>query len=422
MNRWIVTLLFVVSFTISALQAQTIEQWHGPKRDGIFPEKGLLAQWPAEGPKLLWSTENLPKGYSSACVTPVGIFTTGMEDDFDVLIGMDANGQVKWKTPYGKIWKASFSESRCTPTFENNKLYVTSGNGDVACIDALTGKIIWQVKASEKFEGSYGEWGIAESILLFGDKLFFTCGGSQTTMVALNKNNGETIWKSESLNDNPGYSSPSLIEYGGRKLILNLTGKYLIAVDPDTGKIIWKTNYFNLKSDASIKVYPTAPEINTFTPVFENGYIYITQGYDHCGAMFKLNADASDASLLWTDTLLDAHHGGVIWINGYIYGSNWVNNSDGRWCCIDSKTGKKMYEQAWNCKGSIVSADGMLYIYDEKKGNVGLLKPNPEKFDLIGSFRITKGSGPHWAHPVIKDGKLYIRHGNALMAYDIKNQ
>lgn len=422
MNRWIVTFLFIVSFTCSAIQAQNIEQWHGPKRDGVFPENGLLTQWPAEGPKLLWSTEDLPKGYSSACVTPAGIFTTGMEDESDVLIGMDSEGHIKWKTPYGRIWKASFSDSRCTPTFENNKLYVTSGNGDVACIDALSGKIIWQVKASEKFEGIYGEWGIAESILILGDKLFFTCGGNQTTMVALNKNTGETLWKSESLNDKPAYSSPSLIEYGGRNLILNLTGKHLIAVDPDNGKIIWKVNYFNIKSEASIKVYPTAPEINTFTPVFENGYVYITQGYDHCGAMFKLNADASDASLVWADTLLDAHHGGVIWINGYIYGSNWIHNSDGHWCCIDSKTGKKMYEQAWNCKGSIVSADGMLYIYDEKKGYVGLLRPNPEKFDLVSSFKVPKGSGPHWAHPVIKDGKLYIRHGNALMAYDIKNQ
>lgn len=420
MNRIILLISMVLCCASGITKAQTLEQWRGPHRDGIFPESGLLTQWPAEGPKLLWCTEGLPKGFSSACVTPAGIFTTGLVDTMDVVIGMDLNGQVKWKTPYGKYWRASFQDSRCTPTFENNKLYVTSGNGDVACIDALTGSIIWKVKASEKFGGTYGEWGIAESILILDDKIFFTPGGPKTTMVALNKNTGETIWMSETINDDPGYGSPNLIEYGGKKLILNITAMYLIAIDPDNGKIVWKIKYFDINSGASTKVWPDAPKINTFTPIFENGYVYITQGYNHCGAMFKLADDASNASLVWTDSLLDVHHGGVIWMNGYIYGSNWINNGDGKWCCIESKTGKKMYEQAWNCKGSIVSADGLLYIYDEKKGNVGLLRPNPEKFDLISSFKVPKGSGPNWAHPVIKNGILYIRHGNALMAYDIK--
>jgi len=417
-----VFLLITLFLVCKLVSSQEIEQWRGPKRDGVFQETGLLKQWPAEGPKLLWINELLPKGYSSACVTPVGIFTTGIIDTMDAVIGMSLTGEIKWKTPYGRYWKASFSDSRCTPTFENNKLYVTSGNGDVACIDALTGSIIWKVNASEKFGGTYGEWGIAESILILGDKIFFTPGGPKTTLVALNKNTGETIWASETLNDEPGYGSPNLIEYGGRKLIVNITGLYLIAVDPDNGKIVWKVKYFDINSAASIKVWPDAPKINTFTPIMDNGYLYITQGYDHCGAMFKLADDASSASLVWTDSLLDVHHGGVIWMNGYIYGSNWTSNSDGQWCCIESKTGKKIYEQAWNCKGSIISADGLLYIYDEKKGYVGLLKPNPEKFDLVSSFKVPKGSGPHWAHPVIKDGMLYIRHGNALMAYNIKIQ
>jgi outer membrane protein assembly factor BamB len=125
--------------------------------------------------------------------------------------------------------------------------------------------------------------------------------------------------------------------------------------------------------------------------------------------------------VVWKDQVLDVHHGGVVLVNGYLYGSNWLNNGDGNWCCIEWATGKKMWEEKWNCKGSIIAADGLLYIYDEKKGNLGIIKPNTEKFDLVSSFQITQGvAGPFWAHPVIHNGILYIRHTSALMAYDIK--
>jgi outer membrane protein assembly factor BamB len=409
--------LFLLIGTIT--QAQYIE-WRGLNRSGVYPETGLLKEWPAEGPKLLWVSEGMPKGFSSACVTPNGIFTTGITDSMDVVVALDKTGQLKWKTPYGRYWKASFSDSRCTPTYENGKIYVSSGSGDLACLDANTGNIIWQVKASEKFGGTYGEWGISESLLINGDQLYYTPGGPKTTMVALNKNTGETIWTSESLNDNPAYVSPMLINKDGKKLIVGLTELYVFGVNPDNGKILWKENYYNINSAASIKVWEGAPKINTITPLYYNGNLYITKGYNHVGVMFKLSDNGTNVTQVWNDSVLDCHHGGVVLVDGYIYGSNWVDNGNGNWCCIDWNTGKKMYETTWYNKGSIISADGMLYCYDEKKGFVGLVKPNPNKFDLMSSFKVPKGSGPHWAHPVISDGVLYIRHGNALMAYDVK--
>jgi outer membrane protein assembly factor BamB len=411
---------FFLLFISSLIKAQNLIEWRGTNRSGVYAETGLLKEWPAGGPKLLWANDGLPKGFSSACVTPNGIFLTGIIDSLDVIIALDKSGQKKWGTPYGRYWRASFSDSRCTPTFENGKLYVSSGYGDVACIDANNGKIIWQLKASDKFGGTYGEWGIAESLLINGDFLYFTPGGSKTTMVALNKNTGETIWTSESLNDNPAYVSPLLIQQNGKKMIIGLTEMYVFGVDPDNGKILWKENYYNINAAESIKIWKDAPKINTITPLYHHGNLYITQGYNHSGVMFKLSDDGAKATILWTDSVLDCHHGGVVLIDGFIFGSNWIDNGNGRWCCIDWNTGKKMYETAWNCKGSIISADGMLYCYDEKKGFVGLVKPTPEKFDLVSSFKVPKGSGPHWAHPVISDGTLYIRHGNALMAYDIK--
>jgi outer membrane protein assembly factor BamB len=157
------------------------------------------------------------------------------------------------------------------------------------------------------------------------------------------------------------------------------------------------------------------------TPTYHDSKVYVTGGYDIGGMMINIANDGKSANVAWTDSILDVHHGGVVLVNGYIYGSNWLNNADGNWCCIDWNTGKKMWEEHWNCKGSIISAEGLLYIYDEKKGNVGLLKANPNKFDLISSFQVKQGNaGPFWAHPVIHNGVLYIRHTNALLAYDIK--
>ena len=204
-------------------------------------------------------------------------------------------------------------------------------------------------------------------------------------------------------------------------MLINVSLKYVFAVDVSAGKLLWKVNHTEaLNSAKSVAIYPDAPLIKCVTPLYRNGYIYVTGGYDHGGLMLKLSGDGNQASVSWTDELLDVHHGGVVLVNGYIYGSNWIDNSRGNWCCIDWNTGKKMYETPWNCKGSIISAEGMLYVYDEKNGNVGLVKANPEKFDLVSSFKIKEGSGPHWAHPVIHHGKLYIRHGNALMVYNIK--
>ena len=175
-----------------------------------------------------------------------------------------------------------------------------------------------------------------------------------------------------------------------------------------------------LNSEKATSIWPDAPMIKCVTPIYNDGKIYMTGGYNHGGLLLKLTDSGNNASVVWTDQVLDVHHGGVVLVNGHLYGANWLDNSDGNWCCIDWNTGKKMYEEHWKCKGSIISAEGMLYIFDEKNGNVGLVRADPQKFDLVSSFRVAQGSGPYWAHPVIHNGKLYIRHGNALMVYNIK--
>ncbi len=231
--------------------------------------------------------------------------------------------------------------------------------------------------------------------------------------IALNKANGTVIWKSASLNDKPGYVSPIIISYAGKRMVVNVSLSHVFGVDVSTGEILWKVSH--AKADDNDEL------IKCTTPLYKDGMVYVTGGYDTGGMMIKIADDGKSAKVVWTDSVLDNHHGGVVLVNGYIYGSNWVNNNFGNWCCIEWNTGKKMWEQPWNTKGSIISAEGMLYIYDERFGNVGLIRATPDKFDLISSFKVTLGdSGPFWAHPVIHNGVLYLRHTNALMAYNIK--
>jgi len=401
---------------------QAISEWREEDRTGVSTETGLMKSWPDGGPELIWSNTELPRGYSSVSFGNNTIYVTGNDGQNDILVALDTYGKIKWKTTYGRSWTVSNPESRSTPTVEGERVYLSSGYGDIASIDGISGNILWSLKASETYKGTYGEWGIAESLLIDGEKLYFTPGGPETMTVALDKNTGNEIWKSKSLNDGPAYVSPILIDYAGKKLIINVSLHYIYAVDASNGDILWSIDHMKaIDSKKSTAIWPDAPLIKCVTPLYHDGRIYVTGGYDHGSILLVLNEDGTNASTGWTDGVLDVHHGGVVLVDGYIYGSNWLSNSNGNWCCLEWKTGKKMYEENWKCKGSIISAEGMLYVYDEKSGFVGLVKATPEKFNLVSSFRVRGGTGPYWSHPVINNGNLYLRHGEYLAVYSIKS-
>jgi outer membrane protein assembly factor BamB len=416
MKNILLTTIFVFSLIVTQLStifAQDFFEWRPENRTGVSAETGLLKSWPANGPKLLWTNLELTKGHSSPSFGNNKIYITGMEGGNDFLFALDMNGKILWKKAMGRAWNESYPESRSTPTVEGNRVYTCSGFGDLACFDANNGQVIWTYKGSEENKGTYGNWGIAEALIVDGDKVYFSPGGNVTTTIALNKTNGNVIWKSKSIGDKPAYVSPVLVNYAGKKMLINVSMNFSYAVDVSNGEILWKV--------AHPKPREERENILCVTPLFKDGKVYITGGYDIGGYQLQISGDGKSAKILWTDDVLDVHHGGVVLVNGYIYGANWLNNSNGNWCCLNWETGKKVWEHAWNSKGSVIAAEGMLYIYDERRGNVGLLKATPEKFDLVSSFRITQGdSGPYWTHPVIHNGILYIRHNNALMAYDIK--
>ncbi len=406
-------LIFIQS---QPFMAQPISQWRGPDRNGVFPETGLLKLWPDTGPELLWSVDDLDKGFSSVSVTNEAIYVTGRSDSTEYLTVLDLNGNQIYRLKYGLGVKKTYPDTRCTPTVEGNYIYLISGRGEVVCIDKSKKKIKWSVPAFDKFQGRYWQWEIAESPLLVDDKIIYTPGGPQTTMVALNKHTGKTVWQTESLNDTSAFVSPILIQNDGNKIIVNITINYIFGVDAQNGHLLWKVRYSDIQPPTFHK---WAPRNNCITPLYHNGHLFVTSGYDHVAVMFKLLKSGTDIQQVWLNASLDCHHGQVVRVGDYIYGSNWSDKRKEKWCCVDWNTGETIYEKAWNRKGSISAADGMLYCYDEK-GNLALVEPSPEDFKIKSSFRIRKGSGPHWSQPVIHNGVLYIRHGEVLMAYDIK--
>jgi outer membrane protein assembly factor BamB len=396
--------------------AQTQSEWRGLGRTGVYNESGLMKQWPEAGPGKLWVAGNIGMGYSSPATGNDFIYVTGRKDTLDYITALDYKGSQVWQVPFGRAWNGSYEDTRTTPTIHDGKVYMISGMGEVACHDGKTGRRIWYRNVYQEFSGKCNLYGVSESPLILGNKVFYTPGGPETSMVALDKGTGDLIWKTRSLGDSAAYVSPLYARHNNQDMIISLMGNILFGVNPANGEILWEFNYLGLKSSIP---NPYLKVTNCNTPMYHKGEIFIAKGYNHPSAMFTLNEAGTGVTLKWTNDLLDTHFGGNVLLDGYLYGSNWLNNSSGNWACIDWDTGHNQWEAPMNNKGSIISADGMLYCYDEKKGQLALVKPDPAKFEIVSSFRVQDGTGPHWAHPVIHKGVLYVRHGDRLVAYDI---
>lgn len=394
--------------------AADVFQWRGENRSGIYYEKGLLTAWPKEGPKLLWHAEGVGDGYASPVVVKGHVYMTGQKSGEEHLSAFNLAGKFLWSIKYGKGDTGRFDGARTAPTIVDGKAYVISAVGDISCIDLTAKKIVWSLNGEKSFGAEAGHWSTAESPLVYDGKVIYTAGGAKTTVVALNQDNGQVIWKSPSLQDTGAFVSPLLIEYNKKKQIIAVTATYIMGVNPDSGKIEWTVDYVKQGNPSK------RPQLNTNTPIFHNGRIFVTSGYDHGGLMLELAKDLSKVKVLRKIPDLDTHHGGVVLVDGYLYGSNWLNNKKGNWVAINWETGEKKYEVTWGGKGAIISAEGMLYLYEELRGNLGLAKATPDGLTIISSFKITHGANQHWSHPVISDGRLYLRRGKVLMSFDIK--
>ncbi|RLD94388.1 MAG: alcohol dehydrogenase [Bacteroidetes bacterium] len=377
--------------------------WRGPSRDGHYPETGLLKQWPAGGPEIIWSLTDLGQGHSSAIVDQGFVYTTGMISDMGYLFKLDQKGKLVYKIEYGPEFTESFYGTRGTPTIVGDKIYLLSGLGKLYCFDNETGDILWTKDLFKDFDGSIIQWGMNETPVVDGKVLYITPGGKKNNLVALNRHTGDLIWSSPGNGELTAYCTPLLFEHNGRKLLATHSESHLMGFDATTGKMLWKQHQPNEWS-----VHPN-------TPIYDEGGLFYLSGYGQGGGMLELSPDGNSAKLKWKHKNMDSRMGAAVLVDGYIYGSG-----DSRvWSCLDWKTGEEKYTSQEIGHGVVIYADGMLYCYSQR-GELALVTPDPTGFKVVSKTKVALGTEQHWAHPVIYDGILYVRHGRALIAYKVK--
>lgn len=392
--------------------SQKIYEWRSLDRAGVYYENGLLTSWPAEGPELVWEYEGIGNGYGSPVFTDDRMYILGEIDTLGYLFSFDLDGKLLWKADYGKEWVKTFPGSRSVPTVVDGLIYVCSGLGNLTCFEAQNGTKKWSVDLMNDLQGSFTMHGHSESPLVDGNKVFLTPGGTENNVVAFDRFTGKLLWSCKGHSERPGYNSPKLIKLKDRDILVTFTAYSLMGIDTETGQLLWTHVQDNLPV-AEHKLGMGDTHSNTV--LYDNGFIYYAAGDGNCGVKLKLSDDGSKITEIWRNPTFDSFMGGIIKIGDYLYGGT-TAKKDLR--CIDANTGE-VTDSLKLGSGALIADDGMIYYYSQN-GKMSLVKANPKKLELISSFKITKGTKEHFSHPVINKGKLYLRRGNAIMAYNIK--
>ena len=381
-------------------------QWRGPDRNGLSKESGLLQQWPASGPPLVWSISSLGAGYGSLAIKDDRIFVQGSNGRQSIIYVLSrADGKGVWSKALGPAGNNDRGPGpRGTPTVDGDRVYVLTENGDLACLKTLDGTAVWQRNILKDFGGRNIEWEISESPLVDGNNVIVTPGGRGAGMVALDKLTGATVWTSKDLSDEAGYASAVVGDVQGVRTVMALTAEAGVGVRASDGKLMWR--YRQVANRTA----------NITTPIFSDNKVFYSSAYDAGGALLGLTAQNGEvkAQEIYFTREMQNHHGGVLLINGYLYG---FNNSI--LTCLEFSTGKMMWRNRSVGKGSLTYADGHLYIESEDNV-VGLADASPTGYREKGRFRIPDQGLPSWAHPVVAGGRLYIRNQRTLSEYDIR--
>lgn len=391
-------LLFLV--VILGLSAADWPQWRGPNRDGISSETGILASWPSGGPKVAWKISGLGVGYSSFAIVNGRMYTQGQRAKQEFVIALDVKtGNKLWETVTSRDFENDRgSGPRGTPTFDNGKLYAMTGEGTVVCLDAATGKILWQVDSVRQFGGSVPHWGYSESPLIDGDRVIVMPGGRGASLVSLDKLTGKVQWKTG--DDHAGYSSAILADVGGAKQVVVLSGQSAFGVQESTGELLWR--YGKVANNVA----------NIATPIYQDGEVFLSSAYDTGCALLKLNPKGMQEVYFNRDMM--NHYSSSVLVDGTLYGY-----SNALLVAMDFKTGKQLWKNRSVGKGSVTYADKHLYALGED-GMVGLIDASPDAYKEVSRFEYQKGSLPSWSPLVISEGRMYLRDQDNLTSYDIK--
>jgi outer membrane protein assembly factor BamB len=403
--------------------AQTADwpQFRGPNRDNLCGETGLLARWPADGPKPLWTLEGLGRGYSTVAIADGRLLTMG---DRTLPDGSQSQFVIAYDlATRGELWAARVGPPhedggpRSTPTIDGELIYVIGTDGDLVCVEAATGEIRWRKSFADDFQGQMmSVWKFSESPLVDGDKLICTPGGKDAMLVALDKKTGDLIWKCAVPPEGEkaygaGYSSAVVGQIAGARQVVQVYGQGVFGADAETGELLWV--YHRIASTVA----------NITTPVLRGNYVFVTTAYNVGSALLKISPDGDGykAEEVYFTRDFQNHHGGVVLVGDYIYGGHGGNK--GQPVCLELATGKMVWKADAPAKGSagVLYADGRL-IFRYDRGPVALIEAAPDEFRLTGLFSPPTDTGPAWAHPVIHDGKLYLRHSDLLLCYDLRGE
>lgn len=417
------TFVFTTFFLVSYSLAEDWTQWRGPNRDGISSEKGLLKSWPSTGPKLLWTFRDAGIGYSGPAVVGSTLFMMGVQNDSESIFALDTNtGKKLWSTSIGKPYPNKWGGGpRSTPSFDAGKVYGISGEGDLICVDAKSGKKEWLVSLAKDLEGKVMKiWGFSESPLIDGNKVVCSPGGAKGSIAALDKTTGEVLWRTTEIIDEASYSSIIKSKVGKYDVYLQMTAGGLVGVDANTGKKL-----FSEKVGVNgIAIIPT--------PIFHDNKVYVTSDYGTgCGLVTLTPSESGISSkIVYENKLMQNHHGGVVLLDGYIFGASGnCNDRSARWKCQNLLTGEAEWEsEKLNQTGSLTFASGRLYIYGQNDGTVALVEPSNKEWIETGRFKIPettkieRQSGKIWTHPVVSNGKLFLRDLDLVFCFDVSSK
>ncbi|MGZ0168785.1 MAG: PQQ-binding-like beta-propeller repeat protein [Planctomycetales bacterium] len=412
--------VLLVSTNLFAAKPGDWPQWRGANSDGISQEKGLLPEWPEGGPKTVWQVDTLGDGYSSLAIVDGRIFTQGNVDgEGRILCLKESDGSLIWSVHSpreSKLFKHGKGDGgRGTLTVDNGLVYAEGGGGDVTCLKAETGEIVWTKHLKDDFGGSVPDWGFSESPTIDGSNVIVTPGGKDGAVVALNKLTGDVVWRSAGVGDKAHYCSAVIVESHGVRQVITFTGGIgskkspvsparVIGLDAETGDLLWS---YDKSANRTA---------NVSTPLFHNNAVFSASAYGTGGGLARLTKsdDGFVAEPAYFESKIQNHHGGMVLVDGFIYGTG--SNS---LICMNFETGEIVWQDRSAGKGAVTYADGHIYLYGEKN-KVALVEANPKVYVEKGFFEVEKGDFPAWAHPVVANGRLYLRDMEQLTAFDIR--
>ena len=403
-----VTCCLALSAVVSSHAIDDWPQWRGPRRDGVSAERGLLKSWPQAGPPLAWKAQGAGEGYSSFAAANGRLYTLGARGGSEYVMAFDAaSGKKLWEVEHGRRFGNDRGDGpRGTPTVDGAQLYAYGASGDLSALDAATGKSIWKVNVLKQFGGSNINWGLSESPLVLSDRVLVNAGGPNASIVALRKTDGSVIWKSQS--DEAGYSSGVVHEVGGTRQAIFFTGSRVLGVKVDDGSLLWSYDKVSNRT------------ANIATPIVRGNRVFVSSDYGTGAALLEVTAGGSTGVTMrevYFTREMRNHHASSVLVADHLYGFSGAILTS-----LHFDTGRTAWQDRSVGKGSVVFADERLYLYSEG-GVVGLAEANPAGYREHGRFSIQRASSlPTWSHPIVANGRLYLRDQDTIYAYDIKGK